>query len=370
MKILMLALTLFQIAHADQGTTVVQKESINLKDVAFSGQLTSNPGFLMEIKASCFGTNLRNVRAPLIASSAIIVRAEFRNLTNNQVATASFIFPATVTLSGVPQTNMPVTLSPPGFAPQVAGGYVGNTVLMAFGGLPTSNRRVFNLERMTFEQVPQLSTATSGGVPEMPSGGPLNGNYSHSYNSDGSMLYVRASFPGSAGTCGSYYSPLMIFFGEKKAQLTAKVKFKVRPAVTESYWPEGGDWALLAYDKNGNGKIDDGTELFGGDDKSSNGFEVLRAFDSNKDGVINRKDKRFTKLRLWVDGNGNAVTEKGELVTLASKDIQEISLAYKMESVVPLGDRGEYRETGKVKTSKGELDIVDVWFGTAAGGAK
>lgn len=366
MKIVTVLLATLLLSQADQGTTVVQKESINLKDVAFSGQLTSNPGFLMEIKASCFGTNLRNVPTPLVSTSDILVTAEFRRLSNGQTATAQFRFPATVAMNnGEPQSSMPVILNPASFVPQVAGGYIGNTVLMAFGGVPATNRRTFELVRISFEQDP-----TRGGTVDMPTSGPVNSSYGHNYSSDGSMLYVRVSFPGAAGSCGSYYSPLMIFFSEARTQLTKMVKFQVRPAVSETYWPEGGDWALLAHDKNANGRIDDGTELFGADDKGGNGFEALRSFDSNKDGVINAKDKRFKLLKLWLDKNGDAKTDKGELVSLKAKDILEISLSYKLENVVPLGDRGEYREKSKVKTSKGDLDIIDVWFGTAAGGAK
>ena len=76
--------------------------------------------------------------------------------------------------------------------------------------------------------------------------------------------------------------------------------------------------------------INNGSELFG--DKSisnnayaytnpnaKNGFESLKEFDSNNDGIIDEKDKEFTNLLLWQDKNGNAITDNGELIKLSDK---------------------------------------------------
>ena len=80
--------------------------------------------------------------------------------------------------------------------------------------------------------------------------------------------------------------------------------------------------AILAIDKNGNGKIDNQSEMFGSTD--STGFEDLRSIDSNGDGIINSQDADFNKIRLWQDLNENGVTEEGELKTLAEAGIQSI----------------------------------------------
>ena len=88
----------------------------------------------------------------------------------------------------------------------------------------------------------------------------------------------------------------------------------------------GGD-AFLAIDRNGNGLVDSGLELFGDQRGARNGFEELRKLDSNGDGVVNAKDRDFDKLRLFRD-NGNGVTEPGELVSLADAGIREVSLDY------------------------------------------
>ena len=89
----------------------------------------------------------------------------------------------------------------------------------------------------------------------------------------------------------------------------------------------GGD-AFLALDRNGNGTIDSGKELFGDQNGAKNGFEELRKLDDNKDGIIDAQDEVYTRLRLFKD-NGNGTTEAGELVSLSDAGIASISLAYK-----------------------------------------
>jgi len=59
----------------------------------------------------------------------------------------------------------------------------------------------------------------------------------------------------------------------------------------------GGTWAL-ALDRNGNGTIDDGRELFGDQHGAAHGFEELARFDDNQDGRINAEDEVFSRLRL------------------------------------------------------------------------
>lgn len=88
----------------------------------------------------------------------------------------------------------------------------------------------------------------------------------------------------------------------------------------------GGD-AFLAMDHNGDGIINDGTELFGDQRGAANGFEELRKLDSNGDGLINHLDRDFDKLLLFRD-NGNGITGPGELLTLAEAGIAEIRLGY------------------------------------------
>ncbi|MDE5864691.1 MAG: hypothetical protein K2K56_12610 [Lachnospiraceae bacterium] len=78
--------------------------------------------------------------------------------------------------------------------------------------------------------------------------------------------------------------------------------------------------AFLALDANGNGKIDDGSELFG--TKSGNGFKDLAAYDEDGNGWIDENDSVYSKLKVWVkDAAGN-----DKLMGLGQADIGAIYL--------------------------------------------
>lgn len=100
-------------------------------------------------------------------------------------------------------------------------------------------------------------------------------------------------------------------------------------------WSLSGD-GFLVRDRNGNGQIDNITEMFGSGRASFNGgtavqqgtsgFAELTTLDSNFDGVINALDVEFATLRVWIDANGDAITDDGELKTLGELGIVSISL--------------------------------------------
>jgi len=134
---------------------------------------------------------------------------------------------------------------------------------------------------------------------------------------------------------------------------------------------------FLAIDKNKNGFIDDGGELFGDQyvkadgTTAASGFDALRDLDDDVDkvtgkkgdGKIDKDDSRFGDLLVWKDLNQNGVAEKNELQTLAQADIESISLA------VGEGDSTEV-ETGIIqserstvtKTNGDTVDIAEHWF--------
>lgn len=92
------------------------------------------------------------------------------------------------------------------------------------------------------------------------------------------------------------------------------------------------DDAFLVLDRNSNGKIDDGSELFGTQNGAENGFEELRKYDDNEDGVINSEDMVYDRLGLWRDLNLDGVSQLHEIKSLEYYNIEEIALKYKDEN--------------------------------------
>jgi Ca2+-binding RTX toxin-like protein len=139
-------------------------------------------------------------------------------------------------------------------------------------------------------------------------------------------------------------------------------------------WVDSHD-ALLVLDRNQNGQIDDGRELFGSNTllasgkKAKNGFEALAEFDENHDGVIDAADSVWSKLQLWQDKNQNGVVDEGELSALSASQIKAIGVNYKTEKAKD-AQGNEHRETTKVTWADGhQTDATDVWFDTEQGDA-
>ena len=112
---------------------------------------------------------------------------------------------------------------------------------------------------------------------------------------------------------------------------------------TEWMKPGSGD-GFLVWDKNGNGMIDDNTEMMSefdeyGNKKFQNGFEKLAFyFDTDDNGVV--KGDELKKLKIWIDIDGDAVTDKGELVPLSDHGITEIVIPghHKLVSTTKIQD--------------------------------
>ncbi|QKF71488.1 calcium-binding protein [Campylobacter geochelonis] len=136
-------------------------------------------------------------------------------------------------------------------------------------------------------------------------------------------------------------------------------------------WLDKND-AFLAIDKNNNGIIDNANELFGNNtiinsnynrnDKTlDNGFEVLKRFDTNNDGIINALDMDYDKLLLWQDVDKNGISTKDELYTLSNKAIKSIDLNYKNVNID--SNSNTIKQLSKVSFYDGTTtDIADVWF--------
>jgi hypothetical protein len=122
-----------------------------------------------------------------------------------------------------------------------------------------------------------------------------------------------------------------------------------------------GDDALLALDKNGNGRIDGVAELFGDKTGAKNGFEDLARYDENRDGRIDSKDSVFNDLLLFQDKNGNGRSDPGELRSLAEEGIVGLSLSARPDPQEVAGNR--ITETAAYERADGSKGtIAEVYF--------
>ena len=109
------------------------------------------------------------------------------------------------------------------------------------------------------------------------------------------------------------------------------VAFDLRAEGSSSQWTwteRNSNIAFLALDRSGNGFIDDGRELFGDQNGTTNGFELLRSYDSSGDGQISASDDVWPRLLLWTDANHNGLSEPHELTTPASAGIDAFGVDY------------------------------------------
>ena len=104
-------------------------------------------------------------------------------------------------------------------------------------------------------------------------------------------------------------------------------------------WTGKGD-GFLVIDRDGDGKITAASELSFLTEKSNakSDLDGLSALDANKDGKIDLNDTRFGELKLWVDRDGDGVTDEGELKSLTEHGIASIILSSRaIEQNVKIG---------------------------------
>jgi hypothetical protein len=141
-------------------------------------------------------------------------------------------------------------------------------------------------------------------------------------------------------------SPVVIdVFGNGYDLTSARdgVEFDISPGgrIERTAWTHGfSDDAFLVLDRDGDGLITSGVELFGNHTEQPgstqpNGFTALGVFDGAEaggdgDGLITSSDAVFSALRLWTDTNHNGVSEPHELAALAEAGVETIDLDYRI----------------------------------------
>ena len=126
----------------------------------------------------------------------------------------------------------------------------------------------------------------------------------------------------------------------------------------------GAKEGLLAYDKNGDGIINGGNELFGdrtlmkdGKTLASSGFAALAEYDDNKDGKIDSNDVIYALLRIWQDSDGDGIASAGELRRLVDLGIVSIGLSYSNTGVTDSANNIQVR-TGTFTLADGSSRAV------------
>ncbi|MFM5727816.1 calcium-binding protein [Aeromonas veronii] len=144
--------------------------------------------------------------------------------------------------------------------------------------------------------------------------------------------------------------------------------------LTKTGWA-GKDDALLVWDRNANGTIDTGAELFGdftpqpNGTLAPNGFAALAALDANGDGILDASDPAFAELRLWRDVSQDGVSQGGEFITLAEAGIVSLNLANTLKNQNlangnQLSREGSFIRTDGSSGSMGEFKLATDTFNT------
>ena len=183
-------------------------------------------------------------------------------------------------------------------------------------------------------------------------------------------------------SCYRYGSPIVIDTDGSGFHLTSAlsgVKFDIfgDGNLTQIAWTaKGSTNGWLALDRDGNGVIDSGKELFGNitpqpPSSNPNGFLALAVFDDpqnggNGDGVIDSHDAVWSSLMVWIDANHDGISQPDELHHLDEFGIRSIGLMYRESRWIDQYGN-EFRYRGWLDpTRKEELDhtIYDVFLTT------
>lgn len=192
--------------------------------------------------------------------------------------------------------------------------------------------------------------------------------------------YCTSGVYNGTGCCCDTHTPILIDVDGQGFFLTS-LAGGVNFNISDGSRPNRVSWtqrsstnAWLALDRDGDGRIDDASELFGDltpqpqppPGVPRNGFLALAVFDQpdhggNGDGVIDARDEVFSRLRLWQDLNHDGVSTPDELATLPQLGISGIALEYTLSRHTDQYGN-VFRYVGTIYRADGSAshDIVDV----------
>lgn len=357
----------------------IQGESVSTIPIDGTAHRRGRGRVGLRIINSCFGTNLRSVSNPVSPDGTIQATLVLEAAGEQHTVTISYPGYVVVKTAGDEGDPLPLDVAalPPGSRAAAFGNVVEVDMPITFSNsMANDGRRDITIDRVkvlssSFNQVMNSCSGAGARVRHattypcgqyMGKNGPLTASIGPAVvAADNSALEITASFPGQNGFCGGYYSPLMVFLDDKRPAFTGISDFPLNPGAGTA-WPEAGaPGHFIAFDKDGSGKIDAKEELFGETTEFKNGFEALRVHDSNKDGVIDKKDANFKKLVLWNDANGDGVSQPAEVKPIGEM-LASVSLKY-VKNLRPIGVSAEEREMSSAQTKeKKKVAVSDIWL--------
>lgn len=190
---------------------------------------------------------------------------------------------------------------------------------------------------------------------------------------------IRETDVSPAGECDRRASPLFVLMDDQLkstlsfSPITEGISFdilgrRVSHQKQQISWSnKAGLYFITLPDRSGNVKgIDQlfGDNTFGPDKRfSENGYEALRKWDDNQDGLITADDGIYSKLRLWNDADYNGVSDKSELISLEQKGVELIDLSYdkNYSETDKFGNKIMYKSV--IRTHDQRLHLLfDIWF--------
>lgn len=134
----------------------------------------------------------------------------------------------------------------------------------------------------------------------------------------------------------------------------------------QTAWVAADD-GLLVFDRNGDGQINDGSELFGqatakADGTTANdGFDALRDLDSDGNGVFDSADNDFSNVQVWQDKNSDGKAQEDELLNLEDIGLESINLNAEVINELNQGSIAGLRSSW-TDSSGQDHNIDDIWF--------